>query len=127
MIFKFIIKLRAKRYGYPIMKVSKDAFEEYKEVASVEEHKDTFLMLRKISRNWYVGNVVRVYGNFVERAYGNMNILFDFTTQEIVKVTNHKGFNRGNRINYVEKQLIDDLYCLAYTNRNGGVYNDKSK
>lgn len=112
MLFKMIIKARAKKYGYPIMKLSKSAIEDYKKIADVEEHKDTFLMLRKMSRNWHVGNVVKVYGNLIKRVYGNMDIIYDLTTQEIVEITNHRGANRGNYINFTEKKLLDDLYCI---------------
>lgn len=117
MIVEFLIKKRAKKYGVPLLKITKETLEQYKEICDAEEKDDKFLLQRKINRSWYLGNTRVVIGNIVVRHYGNMDIYCDYQTLEICNIVNHKGKNRKEYINFQDKKLINEIYCIPEKKR----------
>lgn len=117
MIFEFFIKKRGQKYGVPLLKITKETLEQYREICNAEEKDDDFLLKRKINRNWYLGNTRAIMGNVVIRHYGNMDIYCDYETLEICTIVNHKGRNRGEYINLMDKKLINEIYCIPEKKR----------
>lgn len=121
MMNKMIIKLRAKKCGYPLLKVSNDAINEYRKISDAKGYKlDDFDIVKIISRDWHVGVFKSACGYLIYKAYGNLDLVYDYYEGAIVSITNHKEKARRNYINMAEKRFITELYQIPAYEKVGG-------
>lgn len=112
MIFEFLITQRAKKMGYPLMKVKDSVIEQYQSNVREGYGMEKFDIIRKLSRNWHIGNMTLIHNGIITKAYGNMDIYLDMETMTIIDIVNHKGKTRKQYINYMEKDLVNEIYCI---------------
>lgn len=103
------VRMKLIKEGIQWIPISNDVVIYYKE--NIQDI-DTITIKKKINRNFWLGKVVLFSPHTVICAYGNMDIVYNKYTHEIITIVNHKGKNRGNVINEEFKKELNELYGI---------------
>ena len=111
----FLIENRkAKKLGFPLIKVDDKIIEKFKNTVKNNKNKSDSEVIKKISRNTYSGQQIYKDNYKIIVAYGYLQIFYDRKSNIIYDIQNYKSYskNKCGRINQEIKAELNKIYGL---------------
>lgn len=106
-----LAELKAKRVlkkeGLSYTKVSKRAYEDYKQFVNDKKNEKTFVSLIKVNRNYQCSMMIRLFPHYIDKSYGNLNIRYCREKDTITSIRNHYGLQMPYKVDYTFKKRFD--------------------
>lgn len=106
------VKRKAKKYGFPIIKVTEAVIEKFRDDVKDNENKSDIEIIKKINRDMYSGQQIYKNNGTIKVAYGYLHISYDKKLNIINDINNKYRGKKCGRINQEIKAELNKIYGL---------------
>lgn len=104
----YLYKKRMKKKGYNIHKVDKTVIEYFKIITKNHKNLEEIEVIKRLNRDFYCGQVVKINENFKTSVYGALSITLNVNTNTIIGISNGIHFRKD--INKFMKQRLTTTF-----------------
>lgn len=104
----YLYKQRMKKNGYKIHKVDKTVIKYFKVITKNNKHISDEEVVKKLNRDFYIGEVISVNENYKTVNYGALSITLDIKADIIIGISN--GIYYRKPIDKFMKQKLTTLF-----------------